>query len=231
MPDWIEHVSYVQEYPGYAKAVNAIINGVIKLHDPNADWFVTGGDDIFPDKTKSAEEIARECSDRFTGLNWPPRGATEGMSTPWERLRYSGPRNEAEASTFGVMQPTADRWHEGVGGFSNAPIDRVCGSPWMGREFCRRMYGGKGPLFEGYRHMFVDEELQEVALKLGVLWQRRDLTHFHKHWGRGETDKSIVNDPKIPDHLVKWNTPEHWRESKQMFDERKAAGFPGHEPL
>jgi hypothetical protein len=139
--------------------------------------------------------------------------------------------SEHFGGTFGICQPTGDRWHEGVGGFSNAPIDRVCGSPWMGREFCKRMYQGKGPLFEGYTHMFVDEELQEVATKLGVLWQRRDLTHFHKHWGRGETDKSIVTDPKIPEHLVKWNTPEHWKESKALFESRKAAGFPGSEPL
>jgi hypothetical protein len=73
--------------------------------------------------------------------------------------------------TFGVMQPTGDRW-------ANGSIDRICGSPWLGREFCTRMYHGKGPMYGGYLHMFGDEELQHVATRLGVLWQRRDLTHL-----------------------------------------------------
>ena len=48
--------------------------------------------------------------------------------------------------TFGVMQPTGDRWGERNG---IATIDRIAGSPWMGREFCRRMYHGSGPMYNG----------------------------------------------------------------------------------
>jgi hypothetical protein len=211
IPYW--NISICHPYPGYAVAVNSLIKAVMDV-STEADWFICAGDDTLPDPTKRAKEIARECSDHFRNLNIERTGETIEVHP-----------------TFGVMQATGDRWHEGVGGFTNAPIDRVCGSPWMGREFCKRMYRGNGPLFEGYQHMFVDEELQEVALKLGVLWQRRDLTHFHKHWGRGETDKAILSDPKIPPHLVKWNTPEHWKEAKALFDSRKAAGFPGSDPL
>ncbi len=161
----------------------------------------------------------------------------EAGSTEWVRYCDScGMEDTCEdplpgcPSTFGVMQPTGDRWHEGLGGFTNAPIDRVAGSPWIGREFARRMYGGKGPYFPGYKHMFVDEELQRVAEKYGVFWQRRDLTQRHNHWGRGATDKAVI-EAKIPAHLVQWNTPEHWKESKALFESRKGAGFPGAEPI
>ena len=89
--------------------------------------------------------------------------------------------------TFGVMQATGDRWGENEpwarAQFPDAPayIDRICGSPWIGREFARRMNQGKGPFWREYFHMFADEELQCVAQRLGVLWQRRDLTHHHEH--------------------------------------------------
>lgn len=125
--------------------------------------------------------------------------------------------------TFGVMQPTGDRWAGGS-------IDRICGSPWLGREFCKRMYGGRGPMYQEYMHMFGDEELHYVASKLGVLWQRRDLSHLHKHYFR--TDKDGVNySAKIPAHMVEWNGRRHWTESQGLFQARKFAGFPGHEPI
>lgn len=127
--------------------------------------------------------------------------------------------------TFGVMQPTGDR-------FANGSIDKIAGSPWLGRRFCERMYGGKGPLFEGYQHMFVDEELLEVAEKLGVYWRRPDLVHLHHHFMRESAALSsrAVSKP-VPAHLKQWNSRSHWDESKALFLLRKAAGFPGHEPI
>lgn len=80
--------------------------------------------------------------------------------------------------------------------------------------------------------MFVDEELQEVALKMGVLWQRRDLVHLHRHFAR-ESDSlnsRAVMKP-IPAHLVESNSPAHWTKYKNIFTERKRLGFPGHEPI
>ena len=124
--------------------------------------------------------------------------------------------------TFGVMQPTGDRWAGGS-------IDRIAGSPWLGLEFCERMYQGNGPLFEGYSHMFVDEELQAVALALGVFWQRRDLTHHHNHYLRAQDGVNWC--AGVPPHLVQWNTQSHWNESQALFAARQAAGFPGHEPI
>ena len=125
--------------------------------------------------------------------------------------------------TFGVMQPTGDRWAGGS-------IDRICGSPWMGREFCERMYGGNGPLWDGWFHCFVDEELQSVAQGLGVLWQRRDLTHYHRHWARGNNSREVDFDPRgEPEHLKDKNVT--LDRDRPLFNQRKMEGFPGHEPL
>lgn len=197
----------VTGYPGYAIAVNRLIADVMKL-DPDAEWFVAAGDDVEPDLNHTAEGIAAQCADYFA-MN----------------------KGSGKYRTFGVMQPTGDRWGEGHShGKDSAYIDRVCGSAWIGREFARRMYRGNGPLFPDYRHMFVDEELQEVAVKMGVLWQRRDLIQYHRHWGRTQ-DGSAIADPVIPDHLKEVNSGEHWRKYKALFEERKRKGFPGHEPV
>lgn len=208
-----DHLNYPLDgkYPGYAKAVNNLVREIL-MTDPQAEWIVTGGDDVSPDPNHTPEEIARQCSWYFS---------LEG---------YKEGEPHIPAATFGVMQPTGDRWGENEpwarAQYPDAPayIDRICGSPWMGREFCRRMYGGKGPLFEGYRHMRVDEELQEVAKKLGVLWQRRDLIQYHAHAQREEGGE-------IPAFLREVYGPAHWEESTKMFESRKAAGFPGYEPI
>lgn len=193
-----------EKYPGYAQACNELVRFIID-HDPAADWVVCAGDDTEPDLNHTAQEIARECERHFA-------------------CRHGRP-------TFGVMQPTGDRWGAdepwAQKAFPDRPayIDRICGSSWFGREFCRRIYQGKGLWWPEYYHMYADEEMYEVAIKLGVLWQRRDLIHLHKHWGRNAGKENM------PQFLARANSPEQWRESKALFESRKAAGFPGHEPL
>src|SRR5580693_1996483 len=73
--------------------------------------------------------------------------------------------------TFGVCQPVGDRWADRQGPMS----ERVAGSAWCGREFCKRANRGTGPLWHEYFHYCVDEELQEVATRLGIFWQRPDI--------------------------------------------------------
>lgn len=226
-PDW-------NHYPGYAVACNSLIEQILHK-DPDAEWIVTGGDDVEPDPNKTAEQIARECSEYFL-----------------QHARF------APGDTFGVMQPTGDRWgqHDIAGGHhfekwpdqpercihcgqgADAPrhmigayIDRVCGSPWIGREFARRMYQGNGPYWPEYTHMGVDEELQEVALKLGVLWQRPDLTHYHNHWGRPRGGAKYGDQANMPAFLEHANSGPEWDRYKRILTARRAAGFPGHEPL
>lgn len=181
------------EYPGYAVAVNSLVREVLK-REPECDWCVTGGDDVFPDPNKRAGVIAAECGRHFWGI-------------------YPYDVNRRDVGTLGVMQPTGD----GHG------IETICGSPWIGREFAERAYGGNGPFYEGYRHCFLDNELQDVAKMLGCFWQRPDLTHRHEHW-------SWSGKP-MPEFLRDANSAAHWAKYQGLYLSRKAAGFPGHELL
>lgn len=116
--------------------------------------------------------------------------------------------------TFGVMQPTGDDY---------ANTANVCGSPWIGREFARRVYGGNGPYCEEYFQLYEDQELHDVAQRLGVLWKRPDLMHFHRHWRRERGAGS-----PIPDYQQKVLSRE--QESRSIYERRASAGFPGHLP-
>ncbi len=198
------------EYRGWANSVNILAKAVVEM-DPTAEWIVTGGDDYEPDMSREPHQIGAECCVHFFN----------GMT--------------AASDTWGVMQPTGDRWGDSIatrkqyGEDRGAYLDRIAGSPWMGREWVKRAYGGNGPMHAGYRHMYADEELKEVAEKLGVYWPRRDIVQLHRHWGRiaGEEFGRIED---CPDFLLPVNTPQHWHESQKLFIERKAAGWPGHEP-
>jgi hypothetical protein len=182
------------QYPGYACAVNRL-SAVVLERDPRCSFVIAAGDDIQPDLNFTPDRIANECEEYFAG-------------------------------TFGVMQPVADRYGENemhMGARGSAYVDRVCGSAWIGREFARRVNRGRGPLWPEYFHMGVDEELQAVATKLGVLWQRRDLIQYHQHWARKRE--------KMPDFLKKANSGAEWDKYKKLFADRQKAGFPGSEVL
>lgn len=228
-------VVVTRPYSGYAEAVNFLVASVLHL-DEDAAWIVTAGDDTQPDMNHTAQQIAEQCSIHF--------------------VREKAIRSTAQmngGATFGVMQPTGDRWghdrnthtpqltkdgrcsqcghpKDHYRHMMGAYIDRVAGSPWMGREFCLRANQGKGPLWPGYYHMGCDEELQAVATRLGVFWQRPDLIHLHQHWGRGVGDAMGLT-ANMPDFLKRANSREEWAKYKQLFLEREAAGFPGSEPL
>lgn len=173
----------VRPYQGYAEAVNHLARAILSQND-DAQWIVTGGDDMYPDPKLSAKAIAAECTAHFKG-------------------------------TLGVMQPTGDRHLPDPKGVCAA--DRICVSPWMGREWCLRAYEGRGPLHEGYFHCFVDEELHEVATSADLLWHRRDITQHHAWWSREKQPRPQHLDPV----RIKWD------KDKALFHSRKKAGFPG----
>lgn len=196
----------VGRYPGYAVALNTLAD--VLRRDLRCDWIVAAGDDTDPDPAKRADEIARECSEYFAARRNHQHRVSMSISE-FEKSR-----------TFGVMQPTGDPWadHQGI------IIERIAGSPWLGREWCRRAYAGKGPLWPEYTHCFADEELQLVAQRYGVFWQRPDLTQHHDNWARARG-----NPADRPAFLDEANSPEHWRKYQALFNKRKAAGFPGSE--
>ncbi len=205
----------VAPYPGYSQAANALIKLVLDS-DAECSWVCTGGDDTWPDPNKRADQIAEECCRHFGYQRGPaidPRTGQEVNYWP-------------ELETFGVMQPTGDRW--GDDAFSRARwpdapamIDRICGSPWIGREFATRINGGAGPWWPEYHHNWADEEMQNVAQSLGVLWQRRDLTHYHDHARRKGG----------PWQAHQKHFDADYTRMKPLFDKRKAAGFPGSAPV
>jgi hypothetical protein len=125
------------------------------------------------------------------------------------------------AGTMGVCQPTGDPWADDMGRI----IERIAGSPWLGREWCRRANGGRGPLWTEFRHMFADEHLQEYAKSLGVFVQRPDLTHHHAHAQREPGSNVTSNTRRPPAHMAQWNTRRHWDESKAIFERLKRGNF------
>jgi hypothetical protein len=135
--------------------------------------------------------------------------------------RLTGPEIAAQflerfRGGLGIMQPTGD------------PMDgttRICGSPWMGRAWVERAYRGSGPLWPEYRHYYGDEELLHVARRLGVLWQRADLTQWHHHWCRSKAERSEIQP------YQRANSDRWWAHDQAIFRRRKAAAFPCAEVL
>lgn len=243
---WNAELVTWRDYRGYAEAVNSLVKMILDI-DRTAEWIVTGGDDVQPDFSRNPADIAIEGRMHFYNPSLPAEG------TP-QPLRQQGSNLWTE--TFGVMQPTGDRWGESrnthafqkwpdhpykcvhCGQPEGAPphmhgayIDRTCGSPWMGRSFCERINQGNGPLWPEYFHMGVDRELQEVATRLGILWQRPDLIHYHAHWGRKLEGKPGPTSASMPTFLAEANSLEQWNKYEAIFNARKAANFPGSEPL
>ena len=64
----------MREYLGWARSVNLLVASGL-AHAPEAEWFVTGGDDYFPDPNKRAEDIAQECTEHFAELQRGKRAA------------------------------------------------------------------------------------------------------------------------------------------------------------
>ena len=181
-------------YYGWGPSVNVLSRVVFEI-DPACNFIVTGGDDTDPDMNHSPEEIEADCLAHFGG-------------------------------TFGVLQNTGDRWGAdepwAKAMFPDAPayIDRICGSPWIGRSFAERAHSGAGPFHPDFFHMFADESLLEYAKMLGVLWQRRDLIHFHDHPRRDGI-------PRTPDFAAATGIygSEEWERGKAILARLKAEKF------
>ena len=121
--------------------------------------------------------------------------------------------------TFGVMQPTGDRWMVNAEGL--CACERVLESPWMGREWIHRINGGGGPIWHEYFHFFEEEEHLEVAKMVGRLWLRPELNQHHHHWSReGRPRPKYLSAARL-----------NWDGAKALYVGRKNNGFPGHEPV
>lgn len=181
---------------------------------PLHDLLMTGA---YTGYSRAVNALVKEVLRHDSSCDWTVTGGDDTEPDPGKTAAVIASECTGHfGGTFGVMQPTGDPW-------ADHSIERICGSPWMGRDFCQRAYRGNGPMWPEYFHMFNDEEMQHVALKLGILWQRRDLTHFHHHW--------IRECGREPEFLKRANSRQNWDSMKAIFTARKAAGFPGHEPV
>jgi len=190
-----------RKYQGYAEAVNYLSRAVLSW-DPSCDWIVAAGDDTLPDPNKRAEQIAEELTAHFS-LN------ELGFKCPWK------------SGTFGVCQPTGDPWSDRRGRI----IERIAGSPWLGREWCLRANQGKGPLWPGFFHCWADECLQLVAQQLGVFWQRPDICHHHANWGRPKEGERLGHAANMPQFLAHAYSEKVTTADKKEFDRLKADGW------
>lgn len=180
----------------------------------------------YPGYAQAVNTLCREVLERYPEVEWCVAGGDDTLPDPYyfanEIASYS---TEYFGGTFGVMQPTGDR-------FAGGSIDRIAGSPWMGREWCMRANGGAGPMWPEFTHMFVDEAIMRTAEKLGVYLRRPDLIHFHRHFMRESDaiDSNAVHKP-IPEHLREWNSPQHWEEMKAIFQRLEREDFAPCMPL
>lgn len=197
-------------YPGYPIATNTLIKEVL-AKDSACDWTVATGDDTECDGSHTAYEIAEDCGEYFLH-DACVKHAMSGSIDRWPTAMAKA------ATTFGVMQPTGDSWSDSQGRI----IERICGSPWLGREFCRRINQGTGPLWHEYFHNWADQELQMVSQRLGVLWQRPDLTHYHDHSWRRNNGQWDAHQLGFSADYIKF---------RPLFESRQRNGFPGSEPL
>ena len=186
------------KYEGWGASMNFLSRKVFDAIATRCDWVVAASDDIYPIRTLEPKRSRFSWATLRRSAPAIPDGVCGGIDAD----AAASPSARMPWSTFGVMQPIGD-----LKAWPASRIDRICGSPWLGREFCRRMYQGNGPFWPEYRHMFDDEELFEVSKRMGVLWQREDLTHRHEHWGR----KTLATRADIPPHFIQANSPEQWR--------------------
>lgn len=121
---------------------------------------------------------------------------------------------------FGILQACGDP--QGVDATGKPAAARICGSPTFGIGWQKRAYGGSGPFWAAYHSFYGDEDLWHVASILGVLWLNPNLTFMHRHWSWGHHH---------PEEYQKRNSEQHWLLDQQLFFQRKASGFPSHEPL
>jgi hypothetical protein len=116
--------------------------------------------------------------------------------------------------TFGVMQPVGDPWNDYC-------IKKCAGSPWMGKDFRRRINQGRGPYIEDFVHYYDDTYLRATCIRYGCYWEHPDITHTHEHW----TKKKVAR----PAYLVKAEA--RVETSRLLFEKLVREGFVGTEPL
>lgn len=146
-----------------------------------------------------------------------------GGDDVWPDAEFPAERMERElvdhfGGTLGVIQPIGgEPWTREVIDGRNV-MERIAWAPWLGRAWCERGYGGRGPMWPEYWHMFADQDLWTVARLLDLYWERRDVKQEHRCWKMAgyRTDR-----PAFLEHA-----DAAWHSDKAIYMARKAADFP-----
>lgn len=96
--------------------------------------------------------------------------------------------------------------------------DRCAWAPFLGRVWCERAFGGRGPTEPAFWHTHGDAYLFAVAERWGLLWQRDDILVEHRKW-------NYQPGRQRPPHLIK--AKEMWQADKELYDRLMASGMPG----
>ena len=172
---------------------------------------------VYPGFGPSINAMSKEAFNRFTSLQFLIAAGDDTDPCAQDPNVIAKECIEHFGGTYGIMQPTGDRWAQGS-------IDRIAGSPWIGKEWCERAHKGAGPFHPEALHMFSDQILKEAAERFGVYWMRRDLTQKHNHFSRvgDHVDYSPV---RVPPHLKWCNNPAHWQAMQALYERVKRGGY------
>jgi hypothetical protein len=120
---------------------------------------------------------------------------------------------------LGVYQGCGDE--QGKDGTGTPAAARICGSPTFGIEWSNRAYQGAGAFCDIYGSYYGDEDLFNVARKLGLLWTEPKVKIDHVHWSFGRAQRQPYHE----------KASLGWDRDQAIFFMRKRNGFPGSDLL
>lgn len=106
-----------EKYRGWAWATNRLADSL-----GGFDWLIAGGADIFPDPSRTAQQIAAECYDHFGGTN----GVMQPVGDPYGALDT---QTACVSPWLGLQWRQRHRLHEGYYHFfADAELAEVAGN-------------------------------------------------------------------------------------------------------
>lgn len=177
-----------------------------------ADIVSYGAGGAFPGYYKVIGSLARQAfahgADVVTCIGddmMPPEQGAEWVASDYFAKFKDG---------LGVYQGCGDA--QGMDGNGVPAAARICGSPTFGPAWAARAYDGTGPFCTLYGSYYGDEDLFNVAGKLGRLHMEPSVSILHLHWSWGWM--------KMQEYHARNQVG--WEADQRTFFARRAAGFP-----
>lgn len=192
------------EYPGYWRSMNALTRFVM-----NRSTHLTYGHVSHSFQIDGIDQIIADvCVVAGDDMEPDDRHSAQDIARHFLRIFPGG---------YGVMQPT---------GSGEDGVDRIAGSPWIGRAWIEEAYRGNGPYHDGYFHFYGDEELLNVARAQAAFIQLSQYRQRHHQWCNPDGHNYAKRT-----HYQQRNSDNHWEADKALFFRRQREGFPGSERL